>query len=155
LDRDTLRDRLQAVLKSSRVSLVIVLKEPSGREVTEHLGISPTRILIPEPHPGIAIRSLWQLDSPINEGPNSAARLEALIDFITPFSERLTSLDRSYSRSISLVFHYTPELLDGRLFADPTGLIVSASNLSKLGAWNLNLAYETYSWQTPQSQEKQ
>ena len=133
------------MLKNSHVSLVIVLKEPSGREVTKHLGISPTRILVPKPHPKIAVRSLWYLDSPQSEGNNSGERLAALIDFITPFSERLISLDSSYSRHISLIFQYTPECVDGRMWADPTGLVISAPNMSKLGAWNLYLTYETIS----------
>jgi len=149
------------MVKYSNVALRIFLKEPIGHEVTEHLGVSPT--LIREStlysgkigaEPKATIHHTWELHSPKDEDANAGERLAALIDVITPFSERLISLDGTYRRHISLMYHLIPEQRDGSIFGNSIGLGISAPNMSKLGAWNLVFFYEAMWFNHPDREKK-
>jgi len=80
------------MLKHSRVALMILLKEPTGKKVTEHLEVSPTRIREITLHHSAQIegktttvRHMWELDSPKDQNFEPIVRLDSLIDLIELF----------------------------------------------------------------------
>ena len=135
------------MLKYSHVALKITnLKEPTGRDVTKHLGIAPTKIQKVKGHVGTkeTLLYIWRLDSPKDQNFAPVVRLEALLDVIAPFSEKLISLDSRYSRLIDLVFHMTPQREDGTINGEFDWFMMSPPLMSKMGAWNLPFSYEKF-----------
>ena len=145
------------MLKYSHVALKITnLAEPTGREITEHLGIAPTQVQEGKLHVGTneTLHYTWRLDSPKDHNFAPALRLEALLDVIAPFSERLISLDGKYRRFIDLVFHVTAQRPDGRITGEFDWFTMGPSLMSKMGAWNLLFSYETFWFDHPERPKK-
>jgi hypothetical protein len=140
-----------------RVALRIVLEESTGRKVTEHLGVQPTKIheaTLRSGKPGGKItvqqKYFWQLDSPKGEIFEPIVRLDALVNLIAPFSEKLISLDSRYRRMVDLVVPRIAQRADGRITGAFDWFMISPSIMSKLGAWDLLLSYETFWFDNPE-----
>jgi hypothetical protein len=139
------------MVKDSEVALIISLKEPTGSGVTTHLGVSPTQIReskgssrTPAGEMESRVFYSWVLHSPKDQTFQLTARLEALVAAITPFSERLVSLDPSYRRWIDIVYQITPQEPTKRQSVLVEGFHVPHGTFKKLGAWNLSISYETF-----------
>ena len=138
------------MVKYSHVSLIIPLEEPTGSEVTTYLGISPSQIReskgsyrTPAGEMESRVSYSWVLHSPKDQTFQLTARLEALVAAITPFSEKLVSLDPSYHRWIDIVYQITPQGPTKRQSVLVEGFHVPHGTFKKLGAWNLSISYET------------
>jgi hypothetical protein len=140
------------MLRYSHVALKIAnLNDSTGREITGYLGVKPTKIQeskIRQSRLGEAsketLHHIWSLESPKNQEFQLGERVEALLETIAPFSSKLISLDSKYRRWIDLVWHTTPQRENGTITGEFDWIMLSPSQMSRMGAWNLQLSYEKF-----------
>ena len=137
------------MLKYSHVQLSITSPDGPPDEITRHLGVKPTRVREHEYtsskscKPSEKIRSWsWDLESPKDANHEPCARVEALLDLIKPFSERLCSLDPKFKRSIDCLFHCTHqagEPITGQF----DWLMLGPEQLKRMADLGVMFGYET------------
>lgn len=143
------------MIRYSHVALLIPLSEPSGREVSEHLGVTPTMVRESTGHQsgpdGLLVpytSHTWQLDSKKDVSHQPVARIEALLDEVELFSERLLSLDPKFHRWIDMVFHVTPQHPHG-VTGEFDWLSLPHQTMGRLSRLQLDLSYESFWFDHP------
>lgn len=139
------------MLKLSHVCLAVTLpmdRTGTPEEITEHLGVRPTSVK----RSVLTLRSpdgrtkqhapwTWMLASPEDETRTFQSRVQALLASISPFGDRLRTLDSKFAKSIDCLFHCT--------FEPPMGfdmIMLSTEQLRLLADLNLSFACETVWW---------
>ncbi len=134
-----------AMIRYSHVGLFIVCDETDVSAITEHLGCAPTKV---DYEPSDPIRSTglthtWRLDSPQSHSDGDpTARLEALLNIVEPFGDRLKTLDPRFSPWVDILFHVTPQRPHG-VSGEFDWFRLPAPITKRLASLNLGLSYET------------
>jgi len=136
------------MLKYSSVKLSISCSDGLPEAITHHLGVEPTSVDEHEFNsgkPGEPIEKIkswyWNFESPKDADYNPCARVEALLDAIAPFADRLKNLAPSNGRGINCLFHCTHpagETINGLFDL----LILKPDQLKRMGELNLTFGYE-------------
>jgi hypothetical protein len=132
---------------SSDVRLSIHCRDSAeADEITSLLGVRPSAVV--DPHfrriPGWEPMEckIWSFDSPIPTGGGDATtRLQALVESIRPFADKLASLDPKWKRYILVGYHAAPFTPNG-FVGEFDSFNLPAAIARQLGEWKLDLAYE-------------
>ena len=145
------------MLKYSHIALIIPLLkgDSTGELITQHLGISPTRIVESKSHVNNGddtfreeLSYYWYLDSPRNEDFEPVNRLHALMELIRPFIGNIQSLGSDYSKWIDMIFHVTPQYPHG-ITGEFNWFRLPSSIMKELGEWNIDLSHEVFWFDHP------
>ena len=145
------------MIRYSHVSLLIPCDRASAAEITETLGIPPTRVREHKSRsqqPDGSWRETtgysWMLESPLGHGEgNPTARLEALADTIEPIAALLPQLRQRFRLWIDMLYHITPQHPHG-VTGEFDMLILPAALMRRFTAWDLDVAYEVMWFDHPQ-----
>jgi hypothetical protein len=139
----------------SHVALIIPLAGPSGDAVTEHLGISPTKIRANKGYgrlrngsPEEIMLYAWVLDSPKDVSHEPLVRINALLDAIETFSDRLRSLDKGFRRWIDVVYHVTPQHAHG-ITGEFDWVTLGHQTMGRMARLELMFSYESFWFDHP------
>ena len=132
----------------SHVALIVSLGHESGQGVTQHLGLSPTKIRestmqrrddagVMRPVGG----ALWMLNSPMDASHQPLERIHSLLDLVEPIGDRIATLDVKYSRWIDMVFHVRLRSEQG---IDFDWLSLPHQTMHRISTLRLNLSYEVF-----------
>lgn len=145
------------MIKYSHIALIIPLLkgDSTGNNITQHIGISPTRIVEFKSQVNNGddtfreeLSYSWYLDSPKNEDYEPVVRLHALMDLIRPCIENIQSLEKPYSSWIDIIFHITPQHPHG-ITGEFNWFRLLSSLMKELGEWNLDLSHEVFWFNHP------
>jgi hypothetical protein len=151
------------MVRYSHVSLVVPCEISEADQITDHLGLQPSRVRESKTQTRQKDHELqetiirtWMFDSPENENANPTKRLFALADAIEPFSSRLQTLDARYKRWIDIVLHVTPQHPHG-ITGEFDWFTMPATLMRRLASWNLDVSYEVFwfdhpEWKKPRAQ---
>jgi len=136
------------MIRYSHVALMIPLFEPSGKEVSECLGATPTSIRESKIHLRGSTGALephacytWMLDSDKDATHPPTVRLHALLDKIEKFADRLLLLDPKYQRWIDILLHVTPQHPHG-IMGEFDWITLPPEMMGRMARLQLKLSYE-------------
>ncbi|HEX9047706.1 MAG TPA: hypothetical protein VF988_11835 [Verrucomicrobiae bacterium] len=146
------------MIRYSHVALMVLCRSRADADaVTAHLGIEPSVInedKIDVDHgSGLTeeISYTWVLHSPKSAtDANPTGRLLALADIIAPFAHRLPALDPKLRAFVDIVYHVTPQYPD-TITGEFDWFKMPAELMLRLGTWNLDVSYETFWFDHPDS----
>ena len=143
----------------SHVSLVVMLNDSEGAEVTSHLGVPPTEIKQSSIRTNRDDHSVeertvysWHLASPKDATFELTDRLAALVDLIVPIAPKIISLPPFYKRWIDVLYHVAPER-PNRLTGEFFWFTLPPATMSRLGSCKLNISHEIFWFDHPGTKE--